>query len=213
MKPINLHDYEELARQQLPQMVFDYYCGGAEDELTVGENRRGWQRLRLRPRVLVDVGTRDLATTVLGRAAFVSRADRAVRLQCPGPSRGRVAVARAATAAGIIQVVSTAGTYSLEEVAAAAPSGVRWFQLYCYRDRGVTAGAGRACRRRRLPRLVPDRRCPAGRPARSRHAQSLWPAAGHDLEEPGACRARSHGSPRRGLGAGAVHLRDLGSPR
>jgi 4-hydroxymandelate oxidase len=51
---------------------------------------------------------------------------------------GELAVARAAAAQGIIQVVSTAGTYSLEEVAAAAPHGIRWFQLYCYRDRGVT---------------------------------------------------------------------------
>ena len=51
---------------------------------------------------------------------------------------GELAVARATAAAGTIQVVSTAATYSLEEVAAAAPQGLRWFQLYCYRDRGIT---------------------------------------------------------------------------
>ena len=68
MDPINLADYEQLARERLPQMVFDYYFGGAGDELTVRENRLGWQRWRLRPRVLVDVATRDLSTTVLGHA-------------------------------------------------------------------------------------------------------------------------------------------------
>ena len=138
MTPLNLHDYEELAREHLPQMVFDYYYGGAGDEQTVRENRLGWQQLRLRPRVLVDVGTRDLSTTVLGqRIAFpVLTAPCAFNALAHGD--GELAVARAATAAGIVQVVSTAGTYSLEEVAAAAPGGARWFQLYCYRDREVT---------------------------------------------------------------------------
>ena len=138
MNPINLDDYEQLAKDRLPEMVFDYYYGGADDELTVRENRLAWQRLRLRPRVLVDVGTRDLATTVLGQPISFPVMTAPCAFNALAHPEGECAVARAATAAGIVQIVSTAGTYSLEEVAAAAPDGIRWFQLYCYRDRDVT---------------------------------------------------------------------------
>src|SRR5882724_4631681 len=138
MNPINLDDYEQLAKERLPEMVFDYYFGGAGDELTVRENRLAWQRLRLRPRVLVDVGTRELGTTVLGQPISFPVMTAPCAFNALAHPEGECAVARAATAAGIVQIVSTAGTYSLEEVAAAAPEGIRWFQLYCYRDREVT---------------------------------------------------------------------------
>lgn len=140
MQPVNLHDYEQAARERLPQMVFDYYFGGAEDETTVRDNRLGWQALKLRPRVLVDVAKRELSTRVLGqRIAFPVMTAPCAFNSLAHPD-GERAVARATTAAGIMQVVSTAGTHSLEEVAAAAPNGMRWFQLYCYRDRDVTKG-------------------------------------------------------------------------
>jgi 4-hydroxymandelate oxidase len=138
MNPINLHDYEELARERLPQMVFDYYVGGAEEEVTVRDNRLGWRRLRFRPRVLVDVATRDLSTTVLGQRVSLPVLTAPCAFNALAHQHGELAVARACESAGIIQIVSTAGTYSLEEVAAAAPRGARWFQLYCYRDRDVT---------------------------------------------------------------------------
>jgi 4-hydroxymandelate oxidase len=140
MNPINLHEYERLAQERLPQMVYDYFHGGSGDELTVRENRQGWQRLRLRPRVLVDVGTRDLTTTVLGRRISFPVLTAPCAFNALAHPEGECAVARAAAAADIIQVVSTAGNHCLEEVAAAAPQGVRWFQLYCYRDRDVTRG-------------------------------------------------------------------------
>ncbi len=138
MNPVNLDEFEQAAKERLPQMVFDYYFGGAGDELTIHENRLGWQRLRLRPRVLVDVGTRDLSTTVLGMPLSFPVLTAPCAFNALAHPDGECAVARAATAAGIVQVVSTAGTYSLEEVAAAAPNGLRWFQLYCYRDRQIT---------------------------------------------------------------------------
>jgi 4-hydroxymandelate oxidase len=138
MNPINLHDYEQLARERLPQMVFEYYFGGSEDEVTLRENRLCWQRWRLRPRVLVDVATRDLGTTVLGHSTLLPVLTAPCAFNALAHPDGELAVARAAGAAGVIQVVSTAGTYSLEEVAAAAPGATRWFQLYCYRDRDVT---------------------------------------------------------------------------
>jgi len=137
-KPTNLHDYQQLAQQQLPPMVFDYYVGGAEDEITVAENRRAWQDLRLRPRMLVNVATRDLTTTVLGQRLAFPVMTAPCAFNALAHPQGELAVARATTAAGIGQVVSTAGTYSLEQIAQAAPEGMRWFQLYCYRDRAVT---------------------------------------------------------------------------
>jgi isopentenyl diphosphate isomerase/L-lactate dehydrogenase-like FMN-dependent dehydrogenase len=61
--PLNLQDYEALARERLPKMVFDYYAGGAGEEVTLRENSSAWAGIRLRPRVLVDVGASDLRTS------------------------------------------------------------------------------------------------------------------------------------------------------
>jgi 4-hydroxymandelate oxidase len=138
--PLNVEDFAKLAAERLPQMVFDYYAGGADDEISVRENRLAWQRLMLRPRVLVDVTQRDLSTTVLGQPVSLPILTAPCAFNSLAHAEGELAVARAATAAGTIQCVSTAATYSLEEVAAAAPTGLRWFQLYCYKDRNVTRG-------------------------------------------------------------------------
>ncbi len=138
MEPLNLQQYETAAREKLPQMVFDYIAGGADDEITLADNRRAWQRWRLRPRVLVDVSRRDLSTTVLGTPIALPVLTAPCAFNALTHPAGECAVARAVTAAGTIQIVSTAATYSLEEVAEAAPAGLRWFQLYCYRDRGIT---------------------------------------------------------------------------
>ena len=135
-QPINLAEYEARARELLPRMVYDYYAGGADDELTVAENVVAWDRLRVRPRVLVDVSQVDCRTTVLGQPIAMPVLTAPCAFNALAHPDGERAVARAATAAGIIQVVSTAATTSLEDVAAVP--GPRWFQLYCYRDREVT---------------------------------------------------------------------------
>lgn len=138
MNPLNIEEYSRQAAQRLPQMVCDYYEGGSDDEITVRENRRAWQQLALRPRVLVDVSQRDLSTTVLGTRVAFPILTAPCGFNALAHPDGELAVARAVTEAGTVQVVSTAATYSLEDVASAAPSGNRWFQLYCYRDRGIT---------------------------------------------------------------------------
>jgi 4-hydroxymandelate oxidase len=138
MDLLKIEEYEQAAAERLPQMVYDYYAGGAEDELTVRENRLAWQRLWLRPRCLMDVSQRDLSTTVLGQHIALPILTAPCGFNALAHPEGELAVARAATAAATIQCVSTAATYSLEEVAAAAPQGARWFQLYCYKDRGIT---------------------------------------------------------------------------
>lgn len=135
--PVNLTELEALARERLPQMVYDYYAGGANDEITLDENRRAWEAVRLRPRVLVDVSHVDCSTTVLGRTTALPVMTAPCGFNGLAHADGERAVARATAAAGVVQVVSTVSTTSLEDVAAAAP-GRRWFQLYCYRDREVT---------------------------------------------------------------------------
>ncbi len=135
--PVNLNDLEALARERLPQMVYDYFAGGANDEIGIAENRRAWEAVRLRPRVLADVSHVDPSTTVLGRRTEMPVLTAPCGFNGLAHPDGERAVARAAAAAGVIQVVSTAATTTLEDVATAAP-GNRWFQLYCYRDREVT---------------------------------------------------------------------------
>jgi 4-hydroxymandelate oxidase len=135
--PLNLRDYEQLARARLSRMVYDYYAGGAGDEQTLRENEQAWLRLRIRPRVLIDVGERNLSTSVLGQSLAMPVLLAPCAFNTLAHPEGERAVARAAAAAGIVHVVSTASTIRLEDVAAAA-DGPRWFQLYCYRDRAVT---------------------------------------------------------------------------
>lgn len=134
---LNLREYEQFARVLLPKMVHDYYAGGAADEITVRENEKAWTRIRLRPRVLVDVSACDLSTSNLGQPVSMPLMIAPAALNALAHPEGELAVARAAAAAGIVQVVSTLSSYRLEDVAAAS-DGKRWFQLYCYRDRAIT---------------------------------------------------------------------------
>lgn len=137
--PLNLGEYEALARDRLERAVWSYYAGGADDEVTLRENPVAWQRLRLRPRVLVDVTGVDPSTTVLGMPISIPVLTAPCALNRMAHADGELAVARATASAGVIQVLSTVSSASLEEVSAAAPGGARWFQLYCYADRGITA--------------------------------------------------------------------------
>ncbi|MBI4328732.1 MAG: alpha-hydroxy-acid oxidizing protein [Chloroflexi bacterium] len=136
-EPVNLSDFEAAARERLSPTAYDYYASGAGDEITLRENHAAFDRIQLLPRVLVDVSHRDLSTTVLSRptAMPVMIAPTAFhRLACP---EGELATARAAAEMGIVMVLSTLSNVPLEEVAQVGPS-PRWFQLYIYRDRGVT---------------------------------------------------------------------------
>jgi 4-hydroxymandelate oxidase len=134
---LNLFDYEEAAAERLDPLARDYYASGACDEITVKENRRAFERLRLRYRVLRDVSERQAGVEILGdELAFpVLVAPTAFqRLACED---GELATARAAGAVGTTMMLSTLSTTSMERVVEAAPGPV-WFQLYVYRDRSIT---------------------------------------------------------------------------
>ena len=137
MEPLNVDDFEALARERLPAMAYDYYASGAHDEVTLRENRAAFARLALRYRVLVDVSRRDLATTVLGRRIAMPVLIAPTAFHRMAHPDGEVATARAAAAAGTIMTLSTLSTTAIEEVTAAS-AGPLWFQLYVYKDRGAT---------------------------------------------------------------------------
>ena len=129
--------------------AWDYYAGGAGDELTLVDNRDAWNRRRLRPHVLVDVSRVDLATTAFGATLghpVIVAPTAAHDLAHPD---AEAATARGAAAAGALMTLSTISSRPMEEVAAAAPGSPRWFQLYDPTDREAAralvqraAGAG-----------------------------------------------------------------------
>ncbi len=130
---------ERRARERLDAAAYDYYAGGADDELTLADNVAAWTRWRLRPKVLRDVSAVDPATTVLGVPVRTPVLVAPTAYQRMAHDEGEVATARGAAAVGTLLCVSTLATVALDEVAAAAPDAPRWFQLYVRRDRAWTA--------------------------------------------------------------------------
>lgn len=134
---LNVADYARAARRTLSKEVFDYYEGGALDEITLRENSGGWEKLKLYYRVLAGVGPRDMSTTVLGQPVSmpILVAPTAFhKLACGG---GEMAAAKAASAAKTLFVLSSLSNTAMESVLAQAAS-PRWFQLYIYKDREIT---------------------------------------------------------------------------
>jgi len=134
---ISIEDLRRAARSRLPRAVFEFFDGGAEDEITLRANRQAFERLRVLPRVLVDVSAVDTRTQILGRESSLPIAvapTGAVGFGWPG---GDVGIARAAAACGIPYTLSTTATASIERVAREAP-GRLWFQAYIFKGRDFT---------------------------------------------------------------------------
>jgi 4-hydroxymandelate oxidase len=138
IQAINLGELEERARAVLPQMVYDYYASGANDEVTLRENRAAYERITLLPRMLVDVSARDLGTTVLGEPVSMPILIAPTALHGLAHSEGEVATTKAAGAAKTVMTLATLSTSSIEEAMAVA-TGPVWFQLYVFKDRDITA--------------------------------------------------------------------------
>ncbi len=138
VEPCNVADYERIARERLDPGAYGYFAGGAGDEYTLRENVEAYRRWQLRPRTLVDVGTATTATTVLGTEVSMPLLVAPVAFQRMAHPDGEPGMARAAAAARTLMILSTLATSTPAELAAAAPGAPRWFQLYCFRDRGVT---------------------------------------------------------------------------
>ena len=134
----NLLELEDMARAKVPRPSFDYIAGGAEDEVSLRRNREAYEKWALRPRVLVDVAQRDPSTTVLGQRISMPVLVAPTAFHGLVHPDGEVATARGAAESGTIMVASAIATRTLEDIAAAV-SAPRWFQLYVWKDRAVTA--------------------------------------------------------------------------
>ncbi|HET7685320.1 MAG TPA: alpha-hydroxy acid oxidase [Candidatus Limnocylindria bacterium] len=136
---VNVHDFEPIARERLDARAYGYFASGAGDERSVADNLAAWRRWRLLPTVLTGARDPDTSVSLLGTAAALPFGIAPTALQGMAHPDGEIAMARAAAAAGVPFVLSTASTRSLEEVAASAGtggSGPRWFQLYVEPDMG-----------------------------------------------------------------------------
>ncbi len=132
----NIDDLRRAAQKRVPRVAFDFMAGGAEDFVTLDNNRTVFERIRFRPHTLVDVSNRSTKTTIFGKSfdmPFGVAPTGAAGLYC---HRGETAIARAAKAAGIPFVLSTSSFEPMEDVARDA-GGTLWFQLYMSKDRAA----------------------------------------------------------------------------
>jgi isopentenyl diphosphate isomerase/L-lactate dehydrogenase-like FMN-dependent dehydrogenase len=135
---LNVWDYERMFEETLDAGAFGYFTGGADDEVTLRDNVAAFRRWRLRPRMLVDVSASSAQTTVLGTPISMPLIVAPTAFQRLAHPDGEPATARAAAAAGTIMTLSTIATTGPAEVNQAAPGAPRWFQLYWFKDEGVT---------------------------------------------------------------------------
>ncbi len=135
---VNVDDLRAAARRRLPRVVFDFVDGAAGDEVTARRNRADFDRLTLVPRAMALTGPVELATTLLGQPVAAPILAAPTGLTGLVHHEGDLGIARAAHAASSIHVLSSMGSYAIEEIAAGAP-GPTWFQLYLWRDRGLVA--------------------------------------------------------------------------
>ena len=133
----SIADLREIAKRKLPKGLFEFVDRGTEDELALKRNRAGFEKICLRPRVLIDVSGRALKTKMAGQDVsmpFAVAPTGAAGLLC---FDGEIAIARAAAKLGIPFTLSTASITSMERVAAEA-GGKLWFQLYMWPDRQMS---------------------------------------------------------------------------
>jgi 4-hydroxymandelate oxidase len=131
VEPINISDYEALARACMEPANWDFYAGGSDDEVTLRANRTAFERIRLRPRVLVDVNVCDVHTTVLGTPVSMPILIAPTAYHGLAHPEAECATAQAAGEAGTLMIASTVSNRSMEEIAAVTSSPL-WFQLYTF---------------------------------------------------------------------------------
>jgi L-lactate dehydrogenase (cytochrome) len=141
----NVMDFRQLAKRRLPTPVFHYIDGGADDEVALRRNTAAFDDYELLPSQLSDVSNIDVSSTLFGQPL-----DWPVMIAPTGASKlfhgsGECAVARAAEKSGIVYSLSTLSTATIEEVAAAS-SGPKLYQIYVFKDRGMTADQIERCR-------------------------------------------------------------------
>jgi 4-hydroxymandelate oxidase len=136
-RAVTLDDFEELARDVVAHMVYEYIAGGAGDEVTLRANRASFDKLRLRPRALVDVSEIDTTVELFGETMeFPILLAPTAYHKLVHPS-GELGSVEGANLAGATLIASTSSSTSIEEMAAVSTRPL-WFQLYASTDRGFT---------------------------------------------------------------------------
>jgi (S)-mandelate dehydrogenase len=131
---VNIEDLRRLAKRRLPRAIFDFFDGGAEDETTLRGNRAAFERVRLLPKVLVDVSAADLKIELFGKTANLPLAIAPTGGISAGRPGAELILARAAKAWGVPFTMATPSAFTIERVAEEV-GGRLWFQLYAVRDR------------------------------------------------------------------------------
>ncbi|XP_058079582.1 peroxisomal (S)-2-hydroxyacid oxidase GLO4-like isoform X6 [Magnolia sinica] len=127
--PVNISEFQELARQALPKMNYDYFSGGAEDEHTLRENVEAFRRITFQPRILIDVSNVDVSSSILGYNVSAPIMVAPTGMHKLAHPEGEVATARAAAACNTIMVLSFSSNSTIEEVASSC-NAIRFYQLY-----------------------------------------------------------------------------------
>ena len=135
--PVNIFEYEEIARERLNQGDYDFIAGGATDEITLRRTRAVFDSIMLKPRMMVDVSERDLSTTVLGQRISLPVMMDPAGNHGSAHADGELATAKAAGAMGTVMVLSSHASRTLEDVAQVATGNI-WFQQYFFKDRELT---------------------------------------------------------------------------
>src|SRR3954467_8954819 len=130
---VSIEDLRQIARRRLPRAIFDFFDGGAEDEVTLRENRAAFERVRLLPKVLVDVAQVDMTTDLLGMKSTLPLAIAPTGGISAGRAGAELALARAAKAFGVPFTLATPAAFTIERVAEEV-GGRLWFQLYAVRE-------------------------------------------------------------------------------
>jgi len=128
MELVNVFDYENLAKMRMDPGTWAYFAGGSDDEVTLRANRRAFERVQLRPRMLVDVSVINMQTSVIGTPVNMPILIAPVGFQGLAHPNGECATVRAIGPTGSLMVVSTFASRALEEIAQVA-TGPLWFQL------------------------------------------------------------------------------------
>ena len=132
---LTIEDLRRIARRRTPKAAFDYTDGAADKEVSLARARQAFGDVEFRPSILRDVSAVDTSREVLGKPAALPFGIAPTGFTRMMQAEGEIAGATAAAAAGIPFSLSTMGTTSIEDVAAAAPGGRHWFQLYLWKNR------------------------------------------------------------------------------
>jgi L-lactate dehydrogenase (cytochrome)/glycolate oxidase len=139
-RALTIYDLRVIAKRRTPKAPFDYTDGGAGTESSLTSARKEFQSVTFHPRVLRDVSTFDLSTTMLGKKVAMPLGIAPTGFTRMMQTEGEIAGCTAAMDAGIPFTLSTMGTRSIEDVAKAAPTGRNFFQLYMWKDRERSMG-------------------------------------------------------------------------